>query len=271
MKPDIPKFETRKELFDWLRTNKEDLIYQKKAEFKQADSFSAPTILARPLPTSAEKSEQAPTEVTEVKVRSIINTTYIRDSHKDVHIDGLWNKTLKENRNIKHIQEHRMTFDSIIADKGDLKAFTKRYKWRELGYDVDGETEALVFDSLVKQSRNAMMFKEYRDKNVDNHSVGMYYVKIKFAMDSDEEEDKELKAEYDKHIDLIANKEEVEKDGYFWAVYEAKAIEGSAVPLGSNPITPTLEQTKNLDVQFEDVLTLEEQAKVKAIKKFLGL
>ena len=35
-------------------------------------------------------------------------------------------------------------------------------------------------------------------------------------------------------------KEQAEEQGYFWAVTQAKLIEGSAVVLGSNPITPTL-------------------------------
>lgn len=36
------------------------------------------------------------------------------------------------------------------------------------------------------------------------------------------------------------NPEVAEEKGYFWAVTEAKVIEGSAVPIGSNWITPTL-------------------------------
>lgn len=259
MKVEVPKFDTRKELFDWLREKKDDIIYQKKSEFKKADEFSTRAILLKPNFSLKSDSNE---EVNEFKVRAIINTTYIRDSHKDVHIDGLWNKSLKENQNIKHLEEHKMTFKNVIADKEDLESFTKTYSWKELGYDVEGKTEALVFDSNVKKSRNSTMFKEYKDGNVDNHSVGMYYLKIRFAMDSKEEEDKDLKAEYDKHIDKIANKDEVRKDGYFWAVYDAKLIEGSAVLIGSNPITPT--------IPLKSVRELEKSImKVKAIEKWL--
>ena len=70
------------------------------------------------------------------------------------------------------------------------------------------------------------------------------------------------KAVYDKYIDDILNKEEVKKDGYFWAVTEAKAIEGSAVPIGSNTITPTIPRKQ------EPVLT-ETQIKENAIKSWL--
>jgi len=252
----IPKFETQKELFAWLKENEDDLIYQKKSIFKKADSICAPALLHKTL--SASKDAAINNDESAVKVRAIINTTMVRDSHKDVHIDGLWKKSLKENPRIKHLQEHEMAFSKIIADKDDLKAFTKTYSWKDLGYDVEGETQALVFDSNIKASRNPQMYKEYSDGNVDNHSVGMFYVNIKFAMNSTEEGDETYKEEYDKHIDKIANKQEVAKDGYFWAVYEAKVIEGSAVPMGSNPITPTISTSK------EDIKPNKEVEVIKA-------
>jgi hypothetical protein len=44
---------------------------------------------------------------------------------------------------------------------------------------------------------------------------------------------------------MVANQDAAEEKGFFWAVKEAKVIEGSAVPLGSNWITPTLDNNKN--------------------------
>ena len=46
---------------------------------------------------------------------------------------------------------------------------------------------------------------------------------------------------WEKYYPMIANKELADSKGYFWAVKEAKMIEESAVPVGSNSITPTLE------------------------------
>jgi len=261
----IPEFKTEAEKFLWLRENKEDLIYQKKSTIKHADGVGGTVIPLREIGVNKAVDENA----TEIKVRPVINTTMVRDSHKDVHINGLWKKSLSENTRIKHLQEHQMAFDKVIADKGDLKAYTKKYTWKELGFNFDGDTEALVFDSTIKQSRNPVMFKEYRDGNVDNHSVGMRYVKLKFAMNSDEPEDAAYKEEFDKHIGKIANREETEKDGYFWAVYEAKVIEGSAVPMGSNEFTPTLEVGKGIDELTENEKI--SQNKLNAYKSFLNL
>jgi hypothetical protein len=239
MNPQIPKFEKKEELYAYLKTNKDDLIYQKKSEMKRADDdFGFHVVQIQEGVNKAQGNVASNPDV--IKVRAIINTTMVRDSHKDVHIDGLWKKTLQENKRIKHLQEHEMAFDKIIADKDDLNVYTRMYSWKDLGYDFEGETQALVFDSTIKSSRNPVMFKEYSNGNVDNHSVGMGYVKMALAINSEDEDFKEEKAEFDKHIEKILNKEEVKEDGFFWAVYEAKAYEGSAVPMGSNPMTPTI-------------------------------
>ena len=52
--------------------------------------------------------------------------------------------------------------------------------------------------------------------------------------------DKEEKKIWDKYYPVVANKEIADECGYFWVVTEAKVIEGSAVPIGSNQATPTL-------------------------------
>jgi hypothetical protein len=258
---EIPKELKGVELFKYLKENKEDFIYAKKNEFKKADSMiaSAPVLSE----TFIDKAEGNDTK-TEVKVRAIINTTNVVDSHKDVHIDGIWNKSLQENTNIKFLQEHQMSFKTIIADKDDLDVSVNSVTWKSMGFDFEGKTEALTFDATVKQSRNNDMFKEYANKNVDNHSVGMRYVKLALAVNSEDEDYKEEKAVWDKHYDVIANKVELEKDNYFWAVTEAKVIEGSAVVMGSNSFTPTQQAKADASVEPTD-----EELKVDAFKDWL--
>lgn len=253
----IPDFKTKDELFKWLKENKEDLIYTKKSAIKTEDCAVPSYTTMTHKSSDAEKSTSDDAD-NAVKVRAIINTTNVMDSHKDVHIPGLWKKSLQENRFVKHLQEHQMSFKSIISDKDDLKAFTRKYSWKDLGVDAEGETEALVFDSNVKRSRNSYMFEQYKDGNVDNHSVGMIYVNVKLAINKPDDPDYEKEYEtYQKHIDNILNKDEVEKNGYFWAVYEAKVREGSAVPLGSNYITPTLSRSKDTQGNGEEIADVD--------------
>ena len=82
------------------------------------------------------------------------------------------------------------------------------------------------------------MFKQYADVNVTNQSVGMRYVKLLLAVNN--EEYKTEKEIWDKYYPVIANKSAADEQGYFWAVTEAKVVEGSAVPIGSNQVTPTI-------------------------------
>jgi len=231
---EIPKFDTKNELLEFLSKNKETLIAQKKMETKFSDGFGYfPVLNVRKSNNATEK----PSDV--INVKAIINTTNVLDSHDDVHIPGLWDKSLRENKNIMHLQEHQMKFDSIISDGNDLKTSAKTMTWKEIGFDFKGNTEALVFDSKVRKSRNPFMHKQYAGGIVKNHSVGMRYVKLSLAIN-----DEESGANFDvweKYIDQVANKEQAEDQGYFWAVKEAKIIEGSAVPIGSNQFTPTLE------------------------------
>lgn len=234
----IPDFNTKKELFSFLHENKAILIAEKKATMKKADAFSFAVDI--PGKTSASKAETASIEdANAIAAKVVMNTTNLMDSHDDVHFPGIWTKTLKENKNIMHIQEHKMAFDSIISDGSDLSAKVQNYSWKELGYGFQGDTQALIFNSTIKRNRNEYMFKQYADGNVKNHSVGMQYVKIFMAIN-----DQDYKEEFDiwnKYIDKVANRDVAEQKGYFWAVTEAKLIEGSAVPVGSNYATPTLE------------------------------
>ena len=137
-----------------------------------------------------------------------------------------------------HLQEHKMTFDSIISKGENLKAYVQEFGWGQLGYNFEGKTQALVFESKVKKERNKYMFEQYAKGYVDQHSVGMMYVKILLAV-NDEDYGSEFEA-WQKYFPLVANKSDAETSGYMWVVKEAKVIEGSAVPLGSNFVTPTI-------------------------------
>ena len=248
---DIPKFETKKELFVFLIENKETLTAQKKAVTKFSDGFAFDSDSIRVDADIALKAIKTNNPIidapAELSVKAVINTTNVIDSHNDVHLPGIWDKSLRENKNIMHLQEHKMQFDSIISDGRDLKVSAETKTWEELGFTFKGETQALIFDSTVKRSRNKYMHSQYADGHINNHSVAMQYVKIVLAI-NDEDAGNEFDV-WEKYIDQIANKEEAISQGYFWAVKEAKVIEGSAVPIGSNQFTPTLENNKSKPVQ----------------------
>jgi hypothetical protein len=232
----IPSFENSKDLFKFLRENEEMLILEKKEQIKEA--YEIGYFTGKELKVSKSlTTEKADTET--VLYRTVvINTTNYLDSHRDVHIPGLWNKSLQENKRIVFLQEHKRQFDKVIAKGDDLKAYVKNFQWNELGYNVQGQTEALTFEATIKADRNKEMFDLYKKNEIDQHSVGMRYVKLVMCF-NDPDEGAEWEA-WQKYAPQIINQDALEGLKYFWAVTEAKVIEGSAVLMGSNPITPAV-------------------------------
>jgi hypothetical protein len=222
-----------------LIKNKALIIAQKKAAIKYADAVGASFKVYEKHDSSKALTSEEIKDLDSIYVKSVINTTNLLDSHSDVHIKGLWNKSLSENKNLFLLEQHKMDFDHLISD--DVKAKTEYFEWNDLGFDYQGKTQGLVFTSKISKEQHPKMFDRYAKGQVKNHSVGMRYIKLFLAAS-----DKRYKEEYEiweKYYDEIANKEAAEEQGYFWAVTEAKAIEGSAVLLGSNFATPTIEIT----------------------------
>lgn len=242
-KTDIPLFAQKKDLFKFLVENKETLVAEKKYYTKHGDCMAFNHVIYDA--KGAAIKAASPVDISgmsQIKVSVVINSTNVMDSHSDVHMPGLWKKSLQENKMIKFLQEHQMAFDHIIADKTDLKAYTQNMSWKDLGFGYKGTTECLTFDANILKSRNPFMFEQYAKGYVDNHSVGMQYVEV--VMCINEPEETWCGAEYEawqKYFPEVANSDEAEAQGYFWAVKAAKLIEGSAVPIGSNRATPTLD------------------------------
>lgn len=230
------------ELFKYLKANKALIIQQKKSAIKHADSVG---IYLKGFDSEdVDKGFEVASDVQADTIRAkvVINSTKIMDSHDDVHFDGLWKKSLTETKNIYHLQEHSMKFDKVISD--DVKAYTRSLSWKSLGFDYEGNTQALVFESTISKDRNPFMYDQYLKGYVKNHSVGMQYVKIEMAVNSTEKYYADEKAVWDKYIGQVVNSDLATSKGYFFAVTEAKAIEGSAVLRGSNIATPTISITE---------------------------
>lgn len=233
------EFDSKEDLFKALVENKKELVSIKKSVTKNADAVSYGYVENISKNADAEKAIAAADLPDTLNVKVVINTTNFLDSHGDVHISGIWNKSVKDNSSFLHLQEHIRDFDKVISDnaKGSVASMT----WKQLGLPYEGKTEALIFESTIDRLRNGFMLKQYANGWVKNHSVGMRYVNIDLAINSEAEWDKEYKETWDKYYSDIANKETADERGYFWAVTEAKIVEGSAVVMGSNTATPTLE------------------------------
>lgn len=232
------KFASKGEVVAYLKENKQEVTDFKKSEaIKYTDALN---ISVEQVKTKAEKAP-AINQDGDLKVKIVLNTTNYLDSHSDVHIKGIWKRTLNNSKVFYHLQEHKRDFDKVIST--DVKAYVKEMPFKALGVNSELKTEALIFESVIKKERNPEMYKQYKNGWVNEHSVGMQYVDLELAL-YDEEDEKEMDF-WNKYINEIANKEEAEKQGFFWVIKEAKLKEGSAVLFGSNPITPTLEIEEN--------------------------
>lgn len=235
----LKRFENQDEQFAWIMKNRLMISSQRKSVLKRSDpSFAKSYPLdGRGQALKGESGVSADAEI--IKTRSIINTTKLFDSHMDVHFDGLWKKSLSDTLINYLCYQHEFDFKGIITD--EVQAMTKSYTWAELGYpEFEGKTQALVFDSIINKDRNDIaefMLKQYAKGYVRAHSVRMRYIKDYLCLNS-----KDYPAEkdnWDKYYPEIVNGDEAKAAGFFWAVTEAKHIEGSAVVEGSNYATPT--------------------------------
>jgi hypothetical protein len=225
-------------LFEWLVKNKSSIIQQKKSVVKHADGVPYHGM------RSGGQTKGKPVEGDPIRAELAINTTNLFDSHMDVHMPGLWNQSMKQGGYTILNQEHKHSFQDIIAEGEAVKVSVKDATWKELGFDFKGKTQVLTYDATISPDDNAFMYKRYLQNKVRNHSVEMFYVKM--AMAINDHDYKEEFAEWEKVLPLIANKEDAEANGYFFSIYEAKHVGGAAVPQGSNWATPTMniEQAK---------------------------
>ena len=257
-KVEIKSFDTTNEQLKWMYDNRKELSAQRKAITKEADSIAFVSFVVNEKGERL-KAEEIPADAEKIKIKAVINTTGLFDSHSDVHIPGLWKKSLSESKIFYLVNQHVFNFNGILSD--EVKAYTEEIEWKDLGIKgLEGTTQALIFEATLDKNsawfdntENKKLFNLYKSGKVRNHSVGMRYIKDFFCINSDAYED-EYK-NWEKYYPFVANKEEVDKRNYFWAVTEAKIIEGSAVVRGSNWATPTLstEEIKDINVEAEHI------------------
>lgn len=247
-------FETKAVLFKALKENEKSIIDLKKSKIIETKDN-----LVKMNQVKVDGASKA-FNLNDNDVCAIINTTMYMDSHGDVHINGLWEKSIDEQYGrIFYVNDHCLDIDKVIIWKDKLSMFTQLIDWSMVGKNYTGQTQALVFkfnkaDIMNEAARTVI------EKGLDvENSVRMQYVKVCLAVNSMDEEYKENKAHWDEYIDSIANKDEVIEQGYCWIVKEAKiANEGSMVLFGSNDATSII-TPKDIEPS-EDTQTKEESA-----------
>jgi len=244
-------FTSKPEMFKALRDNKDIIIAEKKASILKSCKKGL-GITAKSLDYSKLSTQTKGITFDDNYYYIAVNSTRILDAHSDLHIDGLWNKTITDRQGKNYlVADHRLELLATIARKEHVQMFTAIVPFSLIGKPYDGDTEVLIYkvrkDKIINVEAKAWL----DSGDAIEASVRMQYVDIVFALDSEEKEDVKYKDNYDELIKLIANKDDFENDIlYFWGIKQAKNVfESSLVLFGSNHATGQLDnESKSNDV-----------------------
>jgi hypothetical protein len=247
-------FETKEQMFKELMVNKEFIIKEKTSNILKSCEKGLSIVANQDAIFKALETNKA------LKLDSdyyyfVVNSSNILDSHRDLHVKGNWDKSVKEQQGkVYLVFDHQLKRNEIIAMKEDISMFTAEIPFSLIGKNYDGDTYALIY----KVAKNRIVNKDAKEWLNDGYSleasVRMQYVKIELAVNTNDTDSVKEKETFDKYIDVIANKNEFKDLDYFWVVKEAKNVqESSLVMFGSNSATGTIQENKT----EADVITSE--------------
>lgn len=263
-------FSNKEAMFKELAQNEEIIIDAKKSEvYKSIDKGVQ-------LVTNQESIKKALESTTNKGIKFdndyyyfVVNSANILDSHSDVHVDGNWNKNVKDQQGkVYLVFDHSLKRNDIIAMRKDVEMFTASIPFSLLGKSYDGETYSLVY----KVAKDKIVNKEAKEWLEDGHeleaSVRMQYIKMESAFNSDNQDYAKQKATFDEYYPLIANKEDFDEINYFWVVKEAKNVfESSLVLFGSNSATGVINNKDNEAVNDTSTTEAEQSLQIEETQK----
>lgn len=250
------EFDSPEAMFKALRDNKSEIINLKKSQVYKSHEKGL-GITAKPVDALKLSTAVKAIKFDEDFYYLAVNSTLILDSHRDLHVSGIWNKTVKDRQGMNYlVADHMLGIGTTIARKEHIEMFVVTIPFALIGKEYEGNTEVLIY-KVKKDKIIHPVAKEWLDSGDDlEASVRMQYVEIKFAVKSDDKEDSKARAVYDNYIDKIVNKDDFDREIlYFWVVRQAKNImESSLVLFGSNSATGQLVVENKIDEPGQSTL-----------------
>ena len=231
-------FENKEDMFVALKSNKDSIISLKKANIQKSCDKGL-GVNAKPIDVSKLGTTSKGILTDENHYYIAVNTTKVLDSHSDLHVDGIWNKTVNEQQGKNYlVTDHKMELANVVVKKENVEMLVAEIPFSSIGKSYEGNTQALIYKVLKTDVINELA-KEWLESGDDiEASVRMQYVNIELAMNSKSKDDTEELKRYDDNVNTIANKSDFDSIDYFWVVKEAKNIgESSLVLRGSNGAT----------------------------------
>ena len=263
------EFESKEDLFKALAENETLIVDAKKAQiYKSIDKGLQIVTDQKGIEKALTSEENKGLKFDDNYYYFVVNSSNILDSHNDMHVDGNWKKTVKEQQGkVYLVFDHTLKRSEIIAMQKDIEMLTAKIPFSLLGKNYDGESYCLIY----KVAKDKIVNKEAKQWLEDGHkleaSVRMQYVNIETAFNTNDKEYAKQKENYDMYFPLIANKEDFEEIEYFWIVKEAKNVyESSLVLFGSNGATGLIQENKT-DAEIITPEIKEEPTEVTQTKK----
>ena len=242
------EFESKADLFKALVENESFIIDAKKSQVYKSFEKGLQVVSDQKTIEKAFNDSEKGIKFDSDYYYFVVNSANYLDSHNDMHVDGNWNKSVKDQNGKVYLVWHHdfSKTENIIAFPEDIEMMTSKVEWSLLGKSYDGETYSLIYKVKKDKIVNENVSKWLKEGRKLQLSVRMQYIKLETAFNSDDEDYSKQTENYNKYYPLIANKDEFKEIEYFFIVKEAKNVmESSLLPFGSNSATAEISQVEN--------------------------
>jgi hypothetical protein len=249
-------YSTKEELFKDLKDNLDFITDAKKSQIQKSCDKGV-SVTCKSLDLLKFTDQLKGIKIDDNFYYIAVNSTKVLDSHDDLHLDGIWNKSVKEQQGKNYLViDHELEVDKVIVRKEHIEMFVAKVPFALLGKPYEGDTQALIYKVPKAQVKHQAV-KDWLDSGDEiEASVRMQYVTFVLCLDSNDPDDATAKANYDQYFPLIANKDEFDYINYFFAIKEAKNVrESSLVVFGSNASTGQIVNTKEIKTVADEITT----------------
>lgn len=255
------EFESKSDLFKALVENESFIIDAKKSQVYKSFEKGLQVVSDQKTIEKAFNDAEKGIKFDSDYYYFVVNSANYLDSHNDMHVDGNWNKSVKDQNGKVYLVWHHdfSKTENIIAFPEDIEMITSKVAWSLLGKSYEGETYSLIYKVKKDKIVNENVSKWLKEGRKLQLSVRMQYIKLETAFNSDDEDYSKQTENFNKYYPLIANKDEFKEIEYFFIVKEAKNVmESSLLPFGSNSATAEISQTENKS-EAEEIITSEQE------------
>ena len=273
------EFESKSDLFKALVENESFIIDAKKSQVYKSFEKGLQVVSDQKTIEKAFNDSEKGIKFDADYYYFVVNSANYLDSHNDMHVDGNWNKSVKDQNGKVYLVWHHdfSKTENIIAFPEDIEMITSKVAWSLLGKSYEGETYSLIYKVKKDKIVNENVSKWLKEGRKLQLSVRMQYIKLETAFNSDDEDYSKQTENYNKYYPLIANKDEFKEIEYFFIVKEAKNVmESSLLPFGSNSATAEISQVENktdadtITPEIKTEPSIDTQKQEKLLKELLN-